>query len=236
MNMLSANCNGKTNFGDLTILIPISSLSPTIAVTPAVPTTPASPDSVSELIQHLSQLTLLIQNQMAGTTLTASTPIVKSISVASLRSSRFNAGERIASCVCCDSIQHVKCDCQKLPEDLQLRIIKLNDKGHIVNGTTGEDIPLMYGRGGMKWIVELSHPRASPSSPALVMVNTSTIMIHDSCFYGNLYEGSIRVTTLDYENGVRIDEIIDAEVEMKRKKDNIERTRGVRPRLDSPPS
>src|SRR5947207_1697564 len=80
----------------------------------------------------------------------------------------------------------------------------------------------MYGKGGMKRLVV---------APMPISVGNNNITLEN---YGNLGpESSIHVTTLDFENGIRTDEIIDAEVDEKRRRDEILRRR-VKPRLQGP--
>src|ERR1700689_902679 len=75
-----------------------------------------------------------------------------------------------------------------------------------------------------------TRPKTNPVSVApSVAVSTNNITVES---YGNLgSESSVMVTTLDFEKGTRMDEIIDANVDEKRRRDEILRRR-VRPRLD----
>ena len=142
------------------------------------------------------------------------------------------SSNRTPRCIYCDSLDHRKGDCKLLTEDLRLQRVKLNEKGYIVNVATGEEIPPMYGRGGMKCIIDLSQPKAPPSTPTSVSADTNVIVFDDSAAYGSLGGSSIRVTTFD-DDGVKFEEVIDADVEMKRKKDDVDKTRRVRAKLDS---
>jgi len=104
-------------------------------------------------------------------------------------------------------------------EALRSKRVSLNERGRI--NYNGEELPLMYGKGGMKRLVA---PAAVPIS-----VGNNNITLEN---YGNIGpESSIHVTTLDFENGIRTDEIIDAQVDEKRRRDEILRRR-VRPRVE----
>jgi hypothetical protein len=60
----------------------------------------------------------------------------------------------------------------------------------------------------------------------------SAIFTLDDEPFGSLGEGSVRVTTLDFDKGIRTDEIIDADVNEKRKRNDLEKSRRVRSRID----
>ena len=86
----------------------------------------------------------------------------------------------------------------------------------------------MYGKGGMKRLVN-APPPAVPIS-----VTNANITIGDLLF-GNIGEGSVRIITLDFENGTRINEVIDVNINEKRKRNDILNRRRVRFRADKTP-
>jgi len=78
----------------------------------------------------------------------------------------------------------------------------------------------MFGRGGMKKVFE---------SPPIISAQSNNIMLDSLGHLGN--HNSIRVTYIDFDTDTQIDEIIDADVYEKRRRDDVLRRR-VRPRLD----
>lgn len=81
----------------------------------------------------------------------------------------------------------------------------------------------MFNKAGMRKVFETSN------TPAIATTNDITL---EGSTYGSLgSEGLVRVTTLDLENNMVTVEIIDVEVNEKRKRDEISRRR-LRPRLD----
>jgi hypothetical protein len=146
-----------------------------------------------------------------------------------------NFGERCSRCHYCDSTEHAKRNYSVLSDNIRKGQVLINEKGRIVNAVSGENLPLMFGKGGMKRIVELSQPRvplpAPPTTATLTatptsmpLVNVSNITLDDEPF-GTLGEGSVRVTTLDFDNGILTDEIIDVDVNEKRKRNDLEKSR-----------
>jgi len=105
----------------------------------------------------------------------------------------------------------------------------MNDQNRIVNAVTGEEIPPMFGRGGMKKTLEEIQ---TPTTP--VAVNNANITLNRYGSLGN--EGSVRVTYIDFDNDTRTEEIIDADVFEKRRRDEYETRRRVRPRNDESPT
>ena len=202
-----------------------SSAGLTATMTPAAASTiPSTPDPMVELTKQLSQLTLLLQNQVQPTGMTGNVPAAAS-------SVPRSQSDRIPRCIYCDSTQHGRRGCTDLQEDIKTGRVRINENGRIANVVTGEEIPVMFGRGGMRKLVDMMQPRAPPPTPAPITANNRAITFDDSMF-GRLGDNSTRVTTLDYERGVRIDEMVDADVEVKRRREDMERSRRVRSRLD----
>jgi len=108
--------------------------------------------------------------------------------------------------------------------------MRINDQGCIVSTATSTEIPPMYGKGGMKRFFELSRSIAAPVP--VTSSSVSNITFSDET-YSNLGSSrSVLLTTLDFDKGTRIDEIIDADVYEKRKRTNFDQGRNVRPQTD----
>ena len=59
-------------------------------------------------------------------------------------------------CIWCDSISHSRrIDCSEFKEAMKKRLITINADNRIINATTGEEVPPMFRRGGMKKMVAL---------------------------------------------------------------------------------
>ena len=92
----------------------------------------------------------------------------------------------------------------------------------------------MFNRGGMKEALK----GRTAVGPVSAVANTTAADIaaitYDDRFVGSLGRGDVsaRVTTLDFEKGVRTDEIIDVEANEKRKRGALEQTRRVRSRIE----
>ena len=83
--------------------------------------------------------------------------------------------------------------------------------------STGEELPLMINRGGMKEAVR-SRTVATTSqvTSGAITADVGAITFEDGLF-GRLgpQRGTMRVTSLDFENGIRTDQIINVEVNEK---------------------
>ena len=174
------------------------------------------------LTEQISRLTLAMQGNMQSKPPVASINTMSTPSVAQRPS-----GEKPKRCIWCDSTEHFRrLDCPELQEAIRISRIRINDQGRIVVTATGEELPIMFGKGGMKRLITLT-TAAAVISPIAAGGNNITLES-----YGNLGpQSSVMITTLDFENGTRTDEIIDVEVNEKRRRDDILRRR-VRPRLD----
>jgi len=108
------------------------------------------------------------------------------------------SSNRRPRCIWCDSTEHRRRDCPELAAALNAGLIRYNDKGHLVNGTTGEELPLMFERGGMRAVASL------PPGPP-VAASTRTITVDVDGHYGHLGGDSILRTTLHFDEGTRTD-------------------------------
>ena len=199
---------------------PTSSATATTAPT-TVPTTVTSPvptasDSIEELTKQLSKLTLILegqpqpQQQFRGTGPTQT-------------SNSDRPWQR--RCVWCDSVEHSRGKCSEFIEALNAKLIGFNEVGRVKMMSTGEELPLMFNKGGMKEALRIRM--------AAISADVGAITFDDRVFASlGPQNGSARVTTLDFENGIRTDQIIDVEANEKRKRDALDRTRRVRSRID----
>jgi hypothetical protein len=108
----------------------------TTSTTPTTMTSPSSTASdLKDLSQQISRLTLLIDGQ-----------------------SRQPAPPQLpwnARCMYCDSLVHTRRnECPEFQETLAKGAIGINEMGKVKFMATGEELPLMFGKGGMKVVVQ----------------------------------------------------------------------------------
>src|SRR5437667_3443300 len=131
------------------------------------------------------------------------------------------APARTPLCIFCDSTEHTnRTQCPDFAEALRKGRVYLNTQNRTVNAVTGQEIPPMFGRGGMK--IPLETPPAIP-------VQNNNITLDNLGHLGN--QSSVHITYLDFDNDTRRDELVDVEVYEKRRRDDILHRR-IRPRLD----
>jgi hypothetical protein len=193
---------------------PPTSPTSTTNITPAA--TPNADPMMVELTKQIASLTLAIQANMSP---------AKPPQVSAMESRPQRAYDR--HCIWCDSTSHSRrTDCTDFKEAMQKGLIAINADNRIINAKTGEEVPPMFNRGGMKKMFAFI-----TNTPTVA--STSNITLEGpKPVYGQLGpEGTVLFTTLDFENDTRTDEVIDIEVYEKRRRDDILRRR-VRPRLD----
>src|SRR5204863_10211276 len=132
-------------------------------------------------------------------------------------------------CIWCDSTEHFHQDCAELTAALNASVTRYNDKGRLVNGASGEELPLMFEKGGMKKVIGPPLPQSS-----LVAASTRNITVDE--LYGHLGGDSILRTTLDFEEGTYTEEIVDMNAAEKRKLGQAPQWRRVKPRTDEGPN
>ena len=123
-------------------------------------------------------------------------------------------------------------ECKEFEEALRTGLIRWGGNGRIINSATGLELPLMFGKGGMKALLP-QQPTVMPTATPTT-VSSNGIMLNSR--YGSIGEGTVLNTTLDFENNIRTDEIIDVEVNEKRKRGSAEQARRVRSRIDDTPT
>jgi hypothetical protein len=110
------------------------------AITSPVTTTA---DPINELTEQIERLTLLVEGQPQRQA-SGKVPVV----VPALPA----MGRR---CLWCDSLEHVRRDCMEFSEALKSNSVRFNEAGRVVMVSTGQELPLMIGKGGMKHLVQL---------------------------------------------------------------------------------
>ena len=174
---------------------------------PAPAPAPAT-DPMAELTRQFEHLTLLVQSALQPGTGPTPTPPRQS--------------QRNPNCIYCDQPGHLRRNCSAFNADMTDKIIYLNEQNHVASSKTRQPYPLMSGKGGIKRLVDAERTYVAP--PA---VNTRNITLDSD--YAHLGNGTLMRTTLDFDKGTRIEEIIDVDVEEKRRADR-EFPRRVRPR------
>src|SRR5205814_3101111 len=120
-------------------------------------------------------------------------------------------------CIWCDSISHFrKNECSEFREAMQKGLVTINADNRIINAKTGEEVPPMFNRGGMKKMFSLI-----TNTP--MIASTSNITLEGPTpVYGQLEpEGTVLGTTLDFGNDIHTEELVDVEVYEKRRCDDI---------------
>ena len=115
--------------------------------------TPNSDPAIVELTKQLVSLTLMIQaNMNLPKTETTNAP---------------RTSDR--RCVWCDSTSHSRRgECLELKDAMGKGLVSINANNRIVNAKNGEEIPTMFGKGGMKRILDLANP-----TPAIAVTNVT---------------------------------------------------------------
>src|SRR5947207_11078013 len=104
-------------------------------------------------------------------------------------------------------MEHFRRNCAELTIALNVGITCYNDKSYLVDDTFDEELSLMFEKGGMKKVIGMK------SSP--IAVSARNVMIDE--LYDHLGGDSILRTTLDFDEGTYIEEIVDVNAAKKRK-------------------
>ena len=123
----------------------------------------------------------------------------------------------------CDSVEHTRRDCTEFTEALNAKVVGFNESGRIKLMSTGEELPLMTNRGGMKEGVRSRTVETASGVTAVTSVDVGAISFDDQLFgkLGPQNGSATWVTSLDFENGIRTNQIIDVEANKKRKRDAL---------------
>jgi len=178
---------------------------------------PAPVDPVAELTSQFSKLALLIQANMSP-----SAP-------KSIVTNDFVPQRRSNVCHWCDEAAHMRNNCADYLRNEREGKIRVNENNRVVDVATGMEFPLMIGKGGMRRILEM---RVAPQAPQAFVpsqvkrvqsstVNVGNIMLEEAPSYASVGGGSVIVSTIDFENDTRSDEIVDVGVFEKRRRGGL---------------
>src|SRR5437762_4431835 len=193
---------------------------------------------LDELDKRLAQLTTLVESR-----LTTSQPMINApaptASLPATTSSVPNLNRPPPRCVICDTVpSHPKWACPDFLEAVKAGKIKLNSQGRVVNAVNGEELPINFRRGGMKVYFPNILPNTSALTTSTNQTSTPNINSTSAITYSEpmptsnsakLESGYLRVTKIDPETGKESEEILNAFIEEKRKRDANDRGRRVRP-------
>jgi hypothetical protein len=183
-------------------------------------TTSSITDPIAELTKQFSELVLLVRANMSPSRPPNS-------------NSAATSGRRPQRCLWCDDTIHLRWDCSELTKVIREGKVRINENNRIVNVATGEEFPLMLGKGGMRRLLLTSPVQSFPPSQipqvSAANVNVGNITVEEAG-YGTIGEGSVIVSTIDFENNTRIDEVIDVDVFEKRRREELERSNAARKR------
>src|SRR5579871_5937987 len=191
------------------------SFAPGIIKTSGGPAPAPATDPMAELTRQFEHLTLLVQSALqpgSGPTVTPAPP---------------RQSQRNPNCIYCDQPGHLRRNCSAFNADMSDKIIYLNEQNHVASSKTRQPYPLMTGKGGIKRLVDAERAYVAPLPTPPPAVNTRNITLDYR--YAHLGNGTLMRTTLDFDKGTRIEEIIDVDVEEKRRADR-DYPRRVRPR------
>jgi hypothetical protein len=224
---------------------------PTASTAPStIPTAMTSPSSAAsdlkELTEQISRLTLLIGGQSRQIPGTAPAPIPAVSGFAPQRPTW------VPRCMYCDSLVHTRrSDCPEFQEALGRGVIGINEKGRVKLMATGEELPLMFGKGGMKVVVQ---SKLATGTSGIVSTNLVTVHAPQTSLTTDATTptaagvatisfddrtGSYGVLGKNFDEYVRAaslnpgkEQWIDVEVEEKRKRGDGNPGRRVRQRAD----
>ena len=192
---------------------PVTSTTVSTVPTAVTSPVPVASDPIAELTKQISKLLLFLEGQ----------PRQSSVPAAPMSTTSQRKWE--PRCMWCDSMEHAqRGKCVEYREALDSGVIGYNEKGRIKLMATGEELPSMYGKGGMKILVQSRARSGGPSvsSSATSLADVGAITFEDE--YGSL-GNSVWVATLEDEGWVDVD------VEEKRKGDFSGLRRRVKPQL-----
>ena len=90
---------------------------------------------------------------------------------------------------------------------MEKELVAINSNNRIINAKNGEEIPTMFGKGGMKQIFDFANHLVNPT-PAVTVTNVTL-----EPTYGSVgSEGTVHIMALDFEKDTCSEEIVDVEV------------------------
>jgi len=191
-------------------------------------TSPSSMASdLKDLTEQITRLTLLVggqPHQQSNPLLPANAPRVTS--------PRPPWNPR---CIYCDSLEHRRNQCPEFQDEVSKGVVGLNEQGRVKLMATAEEVWTMFGKGGMKVIVQACLAMRAPNGSSQVTLNAANarvasvgaITFEDGAEYGKL--GSSMMTMVQDADG----QWVDVSVEEKRKYGGTNQGRRVKPRTDS---
>jgi hypothetical protein len=145
-----------------------NSTSPSIASTKEAIS--AHDEKVTDLAKKIDAMTLILES------------IIESQRSASVASTTTAQPPRKLRCVWCDSPEHNKRGCSELSAMARRGQLRLNEQGRVIDAVTGEELPAMFSRGGMKRVWK-------PATPQPATATISQITIEEK---GSTYKGEDR--------------------------------------------
>jgi hypothetical protein len=200
----------------VTPMTPVALATPVTLATPVALATPApSPMELKmmELMDQFSRLALRLEANLAGRPASAAN-VPRGFPGAMPRP----FGERFSNCIWCDATDHMRQLCPAFMDVLREGKVRYNENRRLVNIATGEELPLNFGRGGQQAIFK---QQLASTAAAQLSGSSNVNAITAEPQYATLgSENSVVLTTL-YDDGTARHDIIDVEVDEKRKRDDI---------------
>ena len=153
---------------------PAASTTATMVPTAVTSPVPSASDSIEELTRQITKLTLFLEGQPQPRQQSAP----RSSGPPSTNSDR--PWQR--KCMWCDSVEHTRRDCTEFTEALNAKVVGFNESGRIKLMSTGEELPLMTNRGGMREAVRSRTVETASRVTAVTSVDVDTISFDDQLF------------------------------------------------------
>ncbi|TMC16948.1 MAG: hypothetical protein E6J34_19295 [Chloroflexi bacterium] len=84
---------------------------------------------------------------------TPSSPAIPATIKTSMQSTRNASNKRIPRCIWCDNTSHLRNQCSGVLDALEKQQVYFNANNRLVNSETSDELPSMYGYGGMRILV-----------------------------------------------------------------------------------
>jgi hypothetical protein len=187
------------------------------AVVPVVPVVPvkAVPDPVDALADQFSRLALQLQAQITSALASVQPAVVPAmvpaVPVPTAHSpTDVTRTARALRCLWCDSLEHLRAQCSDFRAALSSGKVRFNEASKVVNAATGEILPVLVGKGGMK-ILFPATPMPGPASINAITVESAYAEVGTP-------DKTVTVATVDFEKGTCFTEVIDVDVYEKRRR------------------
>jgi len=202
---------------------------PQIVISPPTTTAPTTADALDSLVQKFSELSINLTSAIDR--LVSPKPAMTAAPTAAPTATPLMNPRpfRPPRCVWCDTTEHTRADCFDLAVAIRDGLVKRNESGRLIDARTGNELPTMFGKGGMK-VLFAAMLAAAPVPTSVVSAITLEPPLARLGHTDTIFR-----TTIDFETGERMEEIIDVSVEPKRARGHEKDTRNTRQRLDYPP-